>query len=374
MSIARWTCAALTILVAALVAAAVPAPAQEATKPPPPCPDTGYGHAFYDTHADHNKAQGDDDDEDVNLDLSRGWFVYDAAKGDRAVTANLSVQDMSDRLPVGSTTMAWNFIYSVAPESHRYVRRLRDFSGEYYEYGKVTPDGSTAGSFQYEGRTEGKAFPGRSGGVTIVVPKAAGAVLGKVLDEPFATTTVSKQAPGAAQPFSRGVSTTIDVGFDGAKLGHAGLRWKVGTCPREETFPTEEPTEPPPPAPMEPTRPDSGQPQSQQQPSPTEPAVMWEEGSGPLPVKLLTKRASRLKKGRTLVLELRASQEVTALAAQLRKGSKVLAKGRLAWLAGNAELKLKLTGRLRKGRYVLDLAGSDARGAHRFTQAWLRVR
>ena len=367
MSIARWICAVFVIL----VAGAVPAPAQNAQKadgPPPRCVTSG--NAFYDTYADNNKLDGDEDPDDVNLDLTGGYFLYDASAGDKAVTVNLNVPTMSDRVPVGGTGMAWNFIYSDGPESYRFVRRLRDFSGEYYEYGKVTRDGTAAGSFQYEGKTTGKAFPGRNGGISIVVPAAAGGVLGKQLSEPMATTTVTKQAPGAA-PSLGGLSTMVDLGPDGARLGFGGNPWKVGTCPPEDRFSAEEPAPPPPPGPMEPTKVPSGEPQPQPQPAPSE--VAQQQDGGPLPVKVLTRRSSRLKKGRTLVLEVRASETVTDLAAQLRRGSKVLARGKLAWVGGNAELKLKLGTKLRKGRYVLDLAGSDARGAHRFTQARLTV-
>ena len=366
MSFARRFRAALTLLIAALVAATVSAPAQQGAAPAPAC-----GVQITDPKGDHNATTGDNDAEDFNLDIITGWFAYDASKGDKAVTANLVLADMSDRTPAASTGAAWNFVYSDGPDSNRFVRRLLDFSGEYYEYGTFMPisDTNPLARYQYEGTTEGQAFEGPNGVISIVVPKAAGAELGKELKTPFATASASKQAlPGAVPSPTRGLSTAIDTAPDNGEPGVGGKVWKVGPCPADGSIPTGS-TKPPP---SVPTAPPSGEPQPQPQPQP-QPATQ-EQSSGPLPVKVLTKKAKKLKKGRTLVVKLSAAEPVTKLAAQLRKGSKVVATGKLAKLSGKGKLKLKLKSKLGKGRYVLDLAGSDARGAHRITQAKLTVR
>jgi hypothetical protein len=96
--------------------------------------------------------------------------------------------------------------------------------------------------------------------------------------------------------------------------------------------------------------------------------------SGPLPVKVVTKKAKRLRKGKKLAIKLTSREKITKLAAQLRKGSMVVGKGKLAQLSRRGTLRLKLTKTLRRGKYTLDLAGNDAHGAHRLTQAVIRVR
>src|SRR5919107_263052 len=85
----------------------------------------------------------------------------------------------------------------------------------------------------------------------------------------------------------------------------------------------------------------------------------------PLPVKLLTKSVRAKKVKKTLKVKLRSSEQVTSLAAQLRKGTKRLGTGKLRQLNGAATLKLKVK-KLKKGTYVLDLVGNDASGARRF--------
>ena len=364
MTLARRLSAAFTLLIAALVVATVSAPAQQAA-PAPQC-----GVQISDPKGDHNATTGDADAEDFNLDIITGWFAYDAAKGDKGVTANLLINDLSTRVPSGATGIVWNVVFVVGDQT-KFVRTLVDFSGTYYEYGTYYPvsDTNPIARYQYEGVTEGAMVEGPNGVLTIIVPKETGAVPGADLKTPFATGSASKQAvPGAVPTPSRGLSTNIDTAPDNGAPGVGGKMWKVAPCPSDGAIPAGS-TKPPP---SVPTAPPSGDPQPQPQPAPA-PATQ-EQGSGPLPVKVLTKKAKRLKKGKTLVIKLSAGEPVTKLAAQLRKGSKVLAKGKLAKLSGNGRLKLKLSRRLGKGKYVLDLAGTDSRGAHRMTSAKLTVR
>lgn len=365
MTLARRLSAALTILIAALVAATISAPAQQGAKPAPEC-----GVQITDKKGDHNATAGDADAEDFNLDIITGWFAYDASKGDKAVTANLLINDLSKRVPSGATGIVWNVVFVIGDQT-RFVRTLVDFSGTYYEYGTYHPvsDTNPIARFQYEGTTEGQMVEGPNGVLTVVVPKETGAVPGADLKTPFATGSASKQAiPGAVPSPSRGLSTNIDTAPDNGAPGVGGKLWKVAPCPKDGGIPAGSSA---PPSGV-PTAPPSSDPQPQPAPAPA--PGSQEQGSGPLPVSVLTKKARTLKKGKTLVVKLDASEPVTKLAAQLRKGSKVLATGKLAKLSGKGKLKLKLKGKLGKGKYVLDLAGSDARGAHRTTQAKLTVR
>ena len=366
MTSLRRLVAALTLLLAALVAANSPAPAQQAAKPAPQC-----GVQITDPKGDHNETTGDVDDADVNLDIITGWFAYDASKGDKATTANLLINDLTTRVPDGATGVVWNFVWVVGEET-RFVRTLVDFSGTYYEYGTYIPvsDTNPIARYQYDGTSEGSMVEGPNGVITIVVPKEAGAEAGKELKTPFATASASKQAiPGAVPSPTRGLSTAIDTAPDNGEPGVGGKLWKVGPCPSDGSVPAG--STPPPPGtptapPPNPTPPPA--------PAPAPKPGAQSQVSGPLPVKVLTKRAKRLKKGKRLKIQLSSSEPITKLAAQLRKGSKVVAKGKLARLSGKGTLKLKLTTKLGKGKYVLDIAGSDARGAHRLTQARLTVR
>ena len=366
MTFPRRLVVALTSALAALVALTAAVPAQQAAKPAPQC-----GVQITDKKGDHNETTGDTDDEDVNLDIITGWFAYDAAKGDKAVTANLLINDLSDRTPSGSTGMVWNFVYVVGEET-RFVRTLIDFSGTYYEYGTYIPvsDTNPLARYQYDGGTEGQMVEGPDGVVTMVVPKAAGAEAGKELKTPFATASASKQAlPGAVPSPTRGLSTAIDTAPDNGEPGVGGKLWKVGPCPADGSVPAG--SAPPPPG--TPSAPPAAPTPAPAPPASPRPGTQ-EQVSGPLPVKVLTKKAKRLKKGKRLAIKLSSKERITGLAAQLRKGSKVVAKGKLAQLSGRGTLKLKLSAKLGRGRYILDLAGSDARGAHRLTQARLTVR
>jgi hypothetical protein len=87
-------------------------------------------------------------------------------------------------------------------------------------------------------------------------------------------------------------------------------------------------------------------------------------------------RAKRLAKTRRITVKLRG--KATALKAQLRAGvapdAKVLGTGRLATLDGSGKLKLKLRGKLKRGRYVLSLTGRNADGAAAEGAVGVRVR
>ena len=334
----------LAVAVAALllaVAVALPASAQDA-KPEPTC-----GISFTDPAGDNNENPQDVDSADSHLDIVAGWFNYDAAKGDKAVTANLRVTELAPRVPDGATGVVWNFVFNI-DDTSRFVRTLIDFSGgPYFEYGTVDTSTPLA-RYQYEGTTEGTMFEGKDGVISVVVPPAAGAQAGAKLSAPFANGSASRQAvPGTVPSPTRGLSIPVDTAPDDGTFGTGGATFEVGACA----------------APSTPPAPGAG----------VKPTQSQSTGKQSLPVRILTKRAKRLAKGKTLSIKLRASQSVTKLAAQLRRGNKVYGKGKLAKLSGNGTLKLKLSRKLAKGKYVLDLAGNDSKGQPRLTAASVTV-
>ena len=335
----------LAIAFAALllaVAVALPASAQDA-KPEPTC-----GVSFDDPAGDNNENPQDADSADSHLDILAGWFNYDAAQGDKGVTANLRVTDLSQRVPDGATGVVWNFVFDVGDTS-RFVRTLIDFSGgPYYEYGSVDTSTPLA-RYQYEGTTEGKMFEGKDGVISVVVPPAAGATAGAKLSAPFANASASRQAvPGTVPSPTRGLSTPVDTAPDDGTFGSGGTAYTIASCT----------------APLAPSAPGTG----------VKPTRSESTGKQTLPVRILTKRSKALAKGKTLAIKLRASQPVTKLAAQLRRGRAVYGKGKLAKLSGSGSLKLKLSRKLAKGKYVLDLAGNDSKGQHRLTAGSITVK
>jgi hypothetical protein len=360
-------------LAALAVATTVPAQADEpGAKPAPRC-----GTSFTDPANDNNPAQvstsADRDDGDVNLDILKGWFDHDASKGDKALTANLHVRELSKRIPTASNAVVWSFTYDVGDKT-RFVRALIDFSGgPYYEYGSyqlalTTENPLPLNRYAYEGTTEGKFIEGKDGIIQIVVPKAAGADAGK-LEAPWATGAAARQpVPGpVTQAPTRGVSSPVDTAPDGATNGSGGTAFRVSDCGPVESIAQGlkddvTATAPAPPA------------AASSEPAATAaaPAVMTAPPA--LQVGLVNAKAKRLAKGKRLTLRLRSAEALTGVAVQVRRGTAVVAKGRLAKLAGTGALKLKLSRALGKGTYTVDIAGNDATGRHRLTTARLVVR
>ena len=91
-------------------------------------------------------------------------------------------------------------------------------------------------------------------------------------------------------------------------------------------------------------------------------------------MQLLTKSVGKKKATKKITLRVKSSEKITGLDAQLRKGSSVVAKGKLGQLLGKKNLVLKVTKKLRKGGYVLDLAGKDSSGARLIASYALKVK
>ena len=372
--------------VAALLAAcAMPASAQDAAKPAPGC-----GAVFADPANDNNVTgvgSTDFDSADANLDILNGWFDYDSAKN--VVTANLRVTDLNTDFGPDRTGVTWNFTYDVAGKTY-FVRAMVDFSGgPFYEYGVyqlpvtswepgATPPENPMplARYAYLGDTEGKFFEGKNGVIQIVVPKAAGGEVGKKLEHPWATGSAARQVvPGPVkQAPTRGVSSPADTAPDGATKSNGGSAFTISSCsPVEElssdgggltdTIQSSAPAQPaaaPPP------------PSTAPSPQPAAPAIV--EGPPALAVRLLTTKAKALAKGKTLTLRLRSAEALNGVAVRLRRGTAVYGTARVARLAGAGALRLKLTRKLAKGAYTLDVAGNDASGRHRTAVAKLTVR
>jgi hypothetical protein len=341
-------------LVAGALAAAlvtVPALAVDDTKP-----EACNGLAFKDPGADQANTQVPAGDRTTSTEMTGGFIKHDPVKAAEATTYNVVVSDLKAAVPTGYTTISWNMYYTTADGTQRFVRALHDFGGEtVYEYGSFTPNPAgvgLTGVSTYEGDTTGKLHEGPAGVVQIVIP-AEHAAPGAKLDELFANSGQGRTLPGSVQSPSRGLSSVMDTApNDGAE---AGVSATVTSCQDGAAVALPDPVA---------TAPAPGTTTTTTGPA---------SGSRALPATLVTKSVKAKQAKKTLKLKLRSSERLTSIDAQLRKGTKVLGKGRLRALDGTATLKLKVK-KLKQGKYTLDLAGVDASGKRLLTAAALKVK
>ena len=331
----KLTRTAAAVAIGALAAAST-AGAVDDTKPSESC----WGKYFTDKAGDNVRAHPAFDGEPgtENLDLIDGFFKYDEAK--KETTVNIRVKNLTKDVPEGSTNVQWQAEWTASQGVLTWVRASTDFSGVVtYDWGGQEPTPATTFNVR-QGGTEGALFEGPDGIVQIVIPADV---------EPPGTTLkgVATHAYEPVQAVPGAAPTPVKGGqlYEQDTAGGKGSFTIGAPCPA---------TPPPAPAP------------SDAKPGPT----VVQTSEGPLPVKVLTKKVKRAKK---ITLKLRSTEAITNVAAQLVKGRRVVGKGSLAKLDGDGKIKLKAK-KLKKGSYRLDLAGTDGKGARRFTAAKLKVR
>jgi len=371
----RVAAAALAVGALAALGAAAPATAVDATKP---IACTEY--AFEDAEGDQNHIQVPENERTGSTDMIAGFMKHDPSKGDDATTYNLVVSDLKAEVPATWTTQSWNMYYQTpddADGNFHYVRALLDFQGEVkYEHGRfiANPAGvGLTGSSVYDGDTTGKFFEGPQGVIQIVVP-ASVVQAGMPLQGMYASSGQGRTAPSTTPGYSRGLSHVLDTAPDDAPASGTGS-WTVAPCPAGS------------PAPKPPGGgggggggggtggggggTGGGGGGTTEAPSVGGPSVTVTTRA--LPVRLVKSRVKR-PKGRTLVLRLRSREPITKLGARLVKGRKTLGKSKLGRLNRTGKLKVKLSKKLKKGKYRLDLVGNDASGQRRAVSLTLRVR
>jgi hypothetical protein len=329
---------ALTAAGAIALAAAAPATALDDAKPSAPC-----GSQFKDKPGDTAAVAGTSGSMD-SVDFVGGFVKYDAAKGAEATTVNLAIKDLGTTPPTGSNGMTWLARFGTA-EGERWVRAFADFAGLVaYEYGHYEPTAATEFSIR-DGATPGKLFEGPDGIVQLVVPEAWGKP-GAELKGLTGQASVNRTVLPASAP------TPVRGGFTFEANNMGGGSWKVAPC---SAVPA----------------PSTG---AGGAVKPSVPATATPVGSGPLPVKLLTKSTRSLKKGRRLALKVSAKERVTGFAVQVVSRGRQLALGRLGSLKGTRTVRLKLRSALKRGTYVIDMRGTTASGEHRLASYRLKVR
>ena len=327
-------------LLAGLALVVSPAAAIDDTKPAEAC----YGKLFSDKAGDnvrgHPAFAGQDGSE--NLDLIDGFMKYDAAKGDEASTVNIRVKNLTKDIPNGSNALQWQMDYVGKSGALGWVRAQTDFSGLVtYDYGGQQDGGATTFNVR-QGGTTGAFFEGADGIVQIVIPAALepkGQVLKAMVIHAYEPV---QGLPGAAP-----------TPIKGGQLYEQDQAAVKGTFTIGQPCPAEKPSAP-------------------SAADVLKPATPTAVADLPLPVKVATTafKAKKVKKG--MVLKLSTTEPLTRIAAQIKKGKKVYGKGSLAKLSGKGSLKLKAKG-LKKGSYVLDLVGTDGKGARRFTSIKIKV-
>ena len=286
-----------------------------------------------------------------NMDLLQGWV--DVKDGKSSV--HIRVKNLTKAVPKGATSINWQVNYIGKAGTAAWVRAATDFSGLVtYDHGGV--EATPAIPFNVrQGGTAGNFAEGPNGVVSIEFPEAV---------EPKGTTLKSfsidaqeavQAVPGAAPTPVKGGSLYVDDNAPGKGTFTIGSACPAGGPAAPPSGSTPAPAPAPAPA-----------------PTPGQPVATADNG-GPLPVKVTTTKfkAKKVKKGMTL--KLASTEPLTQLAFQIKKGKKVFGKGALAKLSGKGKLKLKSKG-LKKGTYVLDIVGTDGKGARRFTAAKITVR
>jgi uncharacterized membrane protein len=338
----RTSLIALAALAAGAANTSTPASAVDDSKPAVAC----YGQFFTDKKGDQaSAAPGAQPGGRENLDYTGGFFKFDAAKGDEAATLNLQIANLTKDIPPGATAVSW-YAATGQEEGDQWVRALTDFTGVVsYEYGHFTIVGPQTQSLR-DGATAGGFFEGADGVIQIVLPKDG---LGKPGTAMKALNLIAYEArqvlPGASPTPAKG-----------------GLLYEVDTAASKGTHTVGSPCPSAPPAAPAPAGPSA--------PLTAPPA----SSGGALPVKVATRSAKAKAVRKGLKVKLTSSEPLTALGAQLVKGKKVVATGKLAKLDGAGTLKLKFKGKPKKGTYRLDLAGTDKAGARRFVAAAIKLR
>ena len=302
----------IALATAALLAAAVPALAQNAA-PTPGCAGS------------YSDKKGDAEPE--NVDITAFWFDYAAGK----TYANMQVANLTKDLPPEATGVNWYILWNLDDAQHFVTAQIEVPQSEpTFGYGTVeeTPNGYLR---QQGGDTAGQFFEGPNGVIRWEVPAEVGGTSGKILKTTLADTKASLGIPGV-------VSSLQDL--DEA----TGKQYTVNGCAA-----TQPPAEPLPPAPTTPG---------------ATPEAKREVATGKLAV-TVSKRVPKASKVRR-TLSLKVSGNASEIDAGLFRGSpskrKVVAKGRLTKLAGKGTLKLKVSKKVKKGAYTLYLVGKNGDG------------
>jgi hypothetical protein len=333
---------ALTIIFAAL---AIPASAAD----PAPTPDC-HGIQVTDKAGDNVEATTGETGS-PSSDLVGGFLTYDPASGKAG--ANIMVETLTaGEIDDPYVAISWEFAFSVDGKAGRYVRGYQDRTGMIkWTWGepRAVTDDQTAP--RVGGTTTGALFEGKNGIIHIDVPLAdmgikPGAVLKGLALEVRQWESLPAAVPTTPLPLYSYAPPFDDAG--------GKMNFTVGPCSQPAPVLT-------PGSPSEVASPPAS--------GGSQPATLDVKVTAP---KL---KAKRLAKTRRITLKL--SGNATGITAALHKGTadgKVVGTGKLAALRGKGKLKLKLSRKPKKGKYVLTMAGKNADGRSASGAVALKIR
>jgi hypothetical protein len=257
-----------------------------------------------------------------NTDVLGYFYTVDGDK----VMANIVVSNL-DTAPMFYATR-YRAYQTVGGVVH-YVQALVDSSGATYSYGEelVLP-GAGSTSYTNDGDTTGTLFEGANGIIQIVLPPDFGGKVGTALGATSATAgELAAPVPEEAMlpPFYFQGDTAPDASADGPTV------------------------HPQPCAAVE-----AGGPAAGGQLGTTTPTIA---------VKAAAVSAKKASKKKSVSFTLSSSEALTSVTAKLKKGSKIVASGKLASLSDSGTIKLKLKQKkLKKGSYTLAVAAKRSSG------------
>ncbi len=240
-----------------------------------------------------------------NYDIRSLFFLTEGSR----TTANITITNLSKTVPAGATDVNW-YVQWTSGEDIKFIKASVSGDGTVsYNYGTLVQS-----IYQEEGETAGRFIEGPDGVISITVP--TGITTGRQIVEPSASSYSAQNVPMVGGRLE---------GADSAPDSGAGKDYSMIPC----ATPTPTPT-----------------------PGP----------QGRLDVTLATKSVSARKARKTVALRLSSGEAIANITGRLVKGKKIVATGRLASLNGTGTLKLKVKGKLKRGRYALRLVGTSAAG------------
>jgi hypothetical protein len=212
-----------SVLLAAVAALALPAPAlAQEQAPQPRC-----GLSFSDP-ANDSTSQVPTQARALPpaLDITRVFFDHAPGRAG-ATTVNIRVRDLSTALPLGTTSINWTAVWLSPAGNQRFVRAVADYQGSViFEFGEAIVQGITR--FEPRGVTTGKLFPGPDGVVSIAIPDTWDGAAGTLLDGIYVQASEGRQViPNAVSSPTRGLSQQADRAPDGTDI----KAWTIAGCP-----------------------------------------------------------------------------------------------------------------------------------------------
>jgi hypothetical protein len=283
------------------------------------------------------------DNAQPTTDINKVWFDRLGGK----TFANMQVSDLKTELPGDSTEWYWSVRYDAGDTTYLLVAFLQADGTQGFGYRSTLPAGGAYGPVE---ESQGTIFPGKAGVIRWELTDDMGGKVGTELVDTFASADeVVAGAPEKGSPYLRVVASIDDTTDIKSRPYMVKDACAGGTTPPPGGTPSGTP---------------SGQPVAPPA-QPTGPASPGGAKTEKLDV-AVGKKVPRAKKVRRS-LTLRAASKngvsnVDAILVSGGKKGKVVGRGRIASLKGKGKLKLKISKKIKKGRYTLQLVGNNANG------------